>query len=235
MLSVDSIDVFIKSSRILRDVSLEVGKGEVVCLIGRNGAGKTTTLRSIMGYLRPEKGSILFQGQDITGKKPFEIGRMGIGYAPEDSGIFPDLTIHENIEISTWNRQTKRSDSERVELAYRVFPALKKYKARKGTQVSGGERKMLSIARSLALDPELFILDEPFEGLAPAIVTEVANSIQEITKMGPSIIISESNIYHVPDFANRLYVIERGEIIFSGPLEEVAREKDILRIIAGTT
>jgi branched-chain amino acid transport system ATP-binding protein len=235
MLSVDSIDVFIKSSRILRDVSLEVGKGEVVCLIGRNGAGKTTTLRSIMGYLRPEKGRILFQGQDITGKKPFEIGRMGIGYAPEDSGIFPDLTIHENIEISTWNRQTKRSDSERLELAYRVFPALKKYKARKGTQVSGGERKMLSIARSLALDPELFILDEPFEGLAPAIVTEVANSIQEIIKMGPSIIISESNIYHVPDFANRLYVIERGEIIFSGPLEEVAREKDILRIIAGTT
>jgi branched-chain amino acid transport system ATP-binding protein len=235
MLSVDSIDVFIKSSRILRDVSLEVGKGEVVCLIGRNGAGKTTTLRSIMGYLRPEKGRILFQGQDITGKRPFEIGRMGIGYAPEDSGIFPDLTIHENIEISTWNRHTKRSDSERLELAYRVFPALKKYKARKGTQVSGGERKMLSIARSLALDPELFILDEPFEGLAPAIVTEVANSIQEITKMGPSIIISESNIYHVPDFANRLYVIERGEIIFSGPLEEVAREKDILRIIAGTT
>jgi len=235
MLSVDSIDVFIKSSRILRDVSLEVGKGEVVCLIGRNGAGKTTTLRSIMGYLRPEKGRILFQGQDITGKKPFEIGRMGIGYAPEDSGIFPDLTIHENIEISTWNRQTKRSDSERLELAYRVFPALKKYKARKGTQVSGGERKMLSIARSLALDPELFILDEPFEGLAPAIVTEVANSIQEIIKMGPSIIISESNIYHVPDFADRLYVIERGEIIFSGKLEEVARERDILRIIAGTT
>jgi branched-chain amino acid transport system ATP-binding protein len=235
MLSVDSIDVFIKSSRILRNVSLEVGKGEVVCLIGRNGAGKTTTMRSIMGYLRPEKGRILFQGQDIIGKKPFEIGRMGIGYAPEDSGIFPDLTIHENIEISTWNRKTKRSDSERQELAYRVFPALKKYKARKGTQVSGGERKMLSIARSLALDPDLFILDEPFEGLAPAIVTEVANSIQEITKMGPSIIISESNIYHVPDFANRLYVIERGEIIFSGPLEEVGREKDILRIIAGTT
>lgn len=235
ILQVESIEVFIKASRILRDVSLEVGKGEVVCLIGRNGAGKTTTLRSIMGYLRPEKGRIRFQGQEITGKKPFEIGRMGIGYAPEDSGIFPDLTIQENIEISTWNRQTKRSDYERLELAYRVFPALTKYKARKGTQVSGGERKMLSIARSLALDPDLFILDEPFEGLAPAIVTEVANSIQEITKMGPSIIISESNIYHVPDFADRLYVIERGEIIFSGPLEEVAREKDILRIIAGTT
>lgn len=234
ILQVESIEVFIKASRILRDVSLEVGKGEVVCLIGRNGAGKTTTLRSIMGYLRPEKGRILFQGQDITAKKPFEIGRMGIGYAPEDSGIFPDLTIHENIEISTWNRQTKRSNSERLDLAYRVFPALKKYKARKGTQVSGGERKMLSIARSLALDPELFILDEPFEGLAPAIVTEVARSIQEIIRMGPSIIISESNIYHVPDFTDTLYVIERGEIIFSGRPEEVAQEKGILRIIAGT-
>jgi len=235
ILQVESIEVFIKASRILRNVSLEVGEGEVVCLIGRNGAGKTTTLRSIMGYLRPAKGRILFRGQNITAKKPFEIGRMGIGHSPEDSGIFPDLTIHENIEISTWNRQTNRSVSERLALAYEVFPVLKKYKARKGTQVSGGERKMLSIARSLALDPELFILDEPFEGLAPAIVAEVANSIQEITKMGPSIVIAESNIYHVPDFADRLYVIERGEIIFSGKLEEVAHERDILRIIAGTT
>lgn len=235
MLTVDSIDVYIKSSRILRDVSLEAGKGEVVCLIGRNGAGKTTTLRTIMGYLRPKKGGVNFQGEDITRKSTYEIGRMGIGYAPEDSGIFPDLTTHENIEISTWTRKTEKSEEERIKLAYKVFPVLEGYKRRKGTQLSGGERKMLSIARALALEPELFILDEPFEGLAPAIVTEVAESIQEIVKIGPSIIISESNIYHVPDFADRLYVIERGEIIFSGTLEEVARERNILRIIAGTT
>lgn len=235
MLSVDSIDVFIKSSRILRNVSLEAGKGEVVCLVGRNGAGKSTTLRTIMGYLRPEKGSVSFNGEDITRKSTYEISRLGIGYAPEDSGIFPDLTTHENIEISTWTRTTEVSAEERIKLAYKVFPVLEGYRKRKGTQLSGGERKMLSIARALALEPELFILDEPFEGLAPAIVTEVAGSIQEIIKMGPSIIISESNIYHVPDFADRLYVIERGEIIFSGTLEEVARERDILRIIAGTT
>ena len=234
MLSVDSINVFIKSSRILRNVSLKAGKGEVVCLIGRNGAGKTTTLRTIMGYLRPEKGHVSFHGQDITKMSTHEISLMGIGYAPEDSGIFPDLTTHENIEISTWTRKTEKSEEERIKLAYNVFPVLEGYKKRKGTQISGGERKMLSIARALALDPELFILDEPFEGLAPAIVTEVARSIQEIIKMGPSIIISESNIYHVPDFTDTLYVIERGEIIFSGRPEEVAEEKGILRIIAGT-
>ena len=234
MLSVDSIDVFRKSSCILRNVSLQAGKGEVVCLIGRNGAGKTTTLRTIMGYLKPQKGSINFQDRDITKMSPHEISRMGVGYAPEDSGIFPDLTTHENIEIATWSRTTEKSEAQRINLAYEVFPILEGYKKRKGTHMSGGERKMLSIARALALDAELFLLDEPFEGLAPAIVTEVANSIREITRMGPSIFICESNIYHVPDFTDRLYVIERGEIIFAGKPEDVAQEKDVLRIIAGT-
>lgn len=235
ILSVNAIDVSIQLSHILRGVSLEVGEGEVACLIGRNGAGKTTTLRTIMGYLKPENGTVYFKDTNITEKKPYEIGCMGIGYAPEDSGIFPDLTIQENIEISTWTRVTSKSEEERINLAYEVFPVLKDYKRRRGTHLSGGERKMLSIARALALDAELFLLDEPFEGLAPALVTQVANSIQEITKLGPSIMISESNIYHVPDFADRLYVVERGEIIFSGKPEEVAKEKDTLRIIAGTT
>jgi branched-chain amino acid transport system ATP-binding protein len=235
ILSVNTIDVSIQLSHILRGVSLEVGEGEVACLIGRNGAGKTTTLRTIMGYLKPENGTIYFKDTDITEKKPYEIGCMGIGYSPEDSGIFPDLTIQENIEISTWTRVTSKSGEERINLAYEVFPVLKDYKNRRGTHLSGGERKMLSIARALALDAELFLLDEPFEGLAPALITQVANSIQEITKLGPSIMISESNIYHVPDFADRLYVVERGEIIFSGKPEEVAKEKDTLRIIAGTT
>jgi len=235
ILSVNTIDVSIQLSHILRDVSLEVGEGEVACLIGRNGAGKTTTLRTIMGYLKPENGTIYFKDTDITEKKAYEIGCMGIGYAPEDSGIFPDLTVQENIEISTWTRATDKSGEERINLAYEVFPALKDYKRRRGTHLSGGERKMLSIARALALDAELFLLDEPFEGLAPALVTQVANSIQKITKLGPSIMISESNIYHVPDFADRLYVVERGEIIFSGKPEEVAGEKDTLKIIAGTT
>ncbi len=233
MLTVEAIDVYIKSSLILHEVSLKLEKGEVVCLVGRNGAGKTTTLRTIMGYLRPQKGKILFLGKDITRLSTYEIGRLGIGFAPEDSGIFPDLTAQENIEISTWNRKTSRSEEERINVAYELFPVLKNYAKRKGTQMSGGERKMLSIARALALDAELFLLDEPFEGLAPAIITQIAESIRRITTMGPSIFISESNIYHVPDFAERLYVIERGEIIFSGKPEEVADQKETLRIIAG--
>jgi branched-chain amino acid transport system ATP-binding protein len=213
---------------------MEIGEREVVCLIGRNGAGKTTTLRTIMGYLKPDRGQVFFRDRDVAKMSTYEIGRMGIAYAPEESGIFPDLTSHENIEISTWNRKTDRSPEERMALAYKIFPVLKGYRNRKGTQMSGGERKMLSIARALALDGDLFLLDEPFEGLAPTIVTQVASSIQEMAKMGPTIIIAESNIYHVPDFTDRLYVIERGEIIFSGKPEEVAKERDILRIIAGT-
>jgi branched-chain amino acid transport system ATP-binding protein len=234
MLSVEAINVSIQSSHILHDVTLGVGKGQVVCLIGRNGAGKTTTLRTIMGYIRPENGTIHFIGEEITKKRTYEIGRMGIGFSPEDSGIFPDLKCHENIEISTWTRKGGRSDEERIKLAYEVFPTLANYKNRRGDQVSGGERKMLSIARALALDAKLFLLDEPFEGLAPTLINQVAESIHKIIKMGPSIFISESNIYHVPDFTDKLYVIERGEIIFSGKPEELKDNNAVLRIVAGT-
>jgi branched-chain amino acid transport system ATP-binding protein len=233
LLKVDHVDVFIKTSHILRDVVLEVDEREVVCLIGRNGAGKSTIMRSIMGFLVPDSGRIHFLAQDITGLAPYEVAKMGIGFSPEDTGIFPDLTTAENIQYPTWTRETSRTAEERIGLAYSVFPMLEKYKSRKGTQLSGGERKMLSIARALALDPILFLLDEPFEGLSPAILPQLAESIRGITEMGPSILIAESNIYHVPEFTNRLYVIERGEIIFTGKPEEVYGKKEILRIIAG--
>lgn len=233
MLEVKNLNVFIKASHILRDVSIEVGEKEVICLIGRNGAGKSTTLRSIMGFLQPESGSIRFMGKEIKGLAPYEIALMGIGYTPEDSQIFPDLTTAENIEIATWTRKTSRSPEDRINLAYSVFPALERYRVRKGTQISGGERKMLSIARALALDPHLFLLDESFEGLSPAILPQIAESIHEISKMGHSILLAESNIYHVPDFTDRLYVIERGEIIFSGRPEELIHDKAVLRIVAG--
>lgn len=233
LLSVEGLEVFIQSSRILRGVNLQVDRGEVVCLIGRNGAGKTTTLRTVMGYLRPRRGKVVFRDVDLTAKSTYEIGRMGLGYAPEESAIFPDLTSHENIEISTWTRTTARPAKERIQLAYDVFPVLTNYMHRKGTHMSGGERKMLSIARALALDAELFLLDEPFEGLAPALVIQVAGSIQKIAAMSRSILIVESNIYHVPDFARRLYVLERGEVIFCGSPQDVAAREDVLRIIAG--
>jgi branched-chain amino acid transport system ATP-binding protein len=233
VLKVESIDVFIQSSHILRRVSLEVGDREVVCLVGRNGAGKSTTLRAIMGYLRPRAGRILFQDEEIHRRRTHDIARRGLAFAPEDSGIFPDLTVAENIEIATWTRPGGRPAAERIERAYEVFPVLRKYRARKGPEMSGGERKMLSVARALALDPAMLLLDEPFEGLSPAIIPAVSQGLAEITQRGHSILLAESNIHHVPAFATRLYVIERGEIIFGGPPEAVRADAAILRLIGG--
>jgi branched-chain amino acid transport system ATP-binding protein len=233
MLSVQAIDVYIQSSHILRRVSLEVGEREVVCLVGRNGAGKTTTLRAIMGYVRPRAGRIVFGGADIQGRRTPEIARLGLGFAPEDSGIFSDLTVAENIEIATWTRPTARPAGERIERAYQVFPTLRRYMARKGPEMSGGERKMLSIARALALDPDMLLLDEPFEGLSPAIIPAVSEGLASITGLGHGILMAESNIHHVPEFAARLYVIERGEIIFAGRPDEVQADRSVMRVIGG--
>ena len=233
MLRVEAVDVFIQSSHILRRVSLEVNDREVVCLVGRNGAGKSTTLRAIMGYLRPRAGRILFRGEEIHRRHTHEIARRGLAFAPEDSGIFPDLTVAENIEIATWTRPGGRPAAERIERAYEVFPVLRKYAARKGPEMSGGERKMLSVARALALDPAMLLLDEPFEGLSPAIIPAVSQGLAEITQRGHSILLAESNIHHVPAFATRLYVIERGEIIFGGPPEAVRADAAIVRLIGG--
>jgi branched-chain amino acid transport system ATP-binding protein len=233
MLRVEAIDVYIQASHILRRVSLDVGPHEVVCLVGRNGAGKTTTLRTIMGYLAPRSGRVEFKGQLIQGRRPHEIARRGVGWAPEDSGIFSDLTVAENIQMPTWTRPIGRAPFDRIEDAYRIFPVLRRYAARKGGQMSGGERKMLSIARALALDPEILLLDEPFEGLSPTIIPTVSEGLASITTLGRSILMAESNIHHVPDFAARLYVIERGEIIFAGPPAEVHTDAAVLRVIGG--
>ena len=231
LLAVESLDVHIQASQILRSVSLRVEPREVVCLVGRNGAGKTTTLRTIMGYRRPTAGRVAFKGESIAGLPTHAIAARGIGFSPEDSEIFADLTVAENIEIATWTRPSRRAAAERVGLAYDVFPRLRGYAARGGTQLSGGERKMLSIARALALDPELLLLDEPFEGLSPAIVPSIAASIAEITRLGPGLLLAESNIHHVPEFASRVYVIERGEIVFAGGRDEIARRPELARIV----
>jgi branched-chain amino acid transport system ATP-binding protein len=232
-LAVRDLDVFIQTSHILRGVALDVGSQEVVCLVGRNGAGKSTLLRTVMGYLRPSAGRITFKDAAIAGRPTHEIAKAGIGFAPEDSGIFADLTVQENIEIATWTRSGGRPARERIDAAYAVFPVLRGYAARKGPAMSGGERKMLSIARALALDPELLLLDEPFEGLSPAIIPAVADGIGAITRRGHAILLAESNIHHVPESAARLYVIERGEIIFAGRPEEVHRDAAVLRVIGG--
>jgi branched-chain amino acid transport system ATP-binding protein len=233
VLDVRDVDVFIDASQILRTLSLRAQAREAICLVGRNGAGKTTTLRTIMGYHRPTAGSVSFKGAPLAGLPTHAIAARGIGWAPEDSAIFADLTVAENIEIATWTRPGGRPAGERIALAYEVFPRLRAYAARGGAQLSGGERKMLSIARALALDPDLLILDEPFEGLSPAVIPLIGDSISAITRLGRTILIAESNIHHVPAWTDRLYVIERGEIIFAGTLDEAHRDRAVLRVIGG--
>lgn len=235
VLGVAGVNVHIEASHILHDVTLEVGEQELVCLVGRNGAGKTTLLRTIMGYLRPSSGSIVFGNRSIERLPTHRIAALGIGYSPEESAIFGDLSVAENIEIATWTRASDRPADARIALAYDIFPKLRGYAARGGTQLSGGERKMLSIARALALDPTLLLLDEPFEGLSPAIIPVISQSIAEITKLGRSVLLAESNIHHVPEYASRLYVIERGEILFAGAPRDVERQPDVLRVIGGTS
>lgn len=223
MLELKSISVDIQNSPILRDLSMEVKSGELVCLVGRNGAGKTTTLKSVMGYLRPKSGSIQLEGEEIIGKKTFDIARRGVGFAPEESEVFGDLTVAENIEMSTWTIKTKLPDHERIDLAYKIFPKLASYRERGGNHLSGGERKMLSIARALTLDPKILILDEPFEGLSPAIIPLISEGISSIRKMGRAVLMAESNAFHIPEYADRVYVIERGEIVFTGSVTEATQ------------
>jgi branched-chain amino acid transport system ATP-binding protein len=234
MLSVRDLAVDIQGSRVLRDVSFSVGQGELVCFVGRNGAGKTTTLRSIMGFRKPVSGTIEFEEQTIVGLQPFQIARLGVGYAPEESEVFGELTVAENIAMPTWTCPNPRPAEERIAAAYKVFPRLERYRERGGQALSGGERKMVSIARALALGPKLLLLDEPTEGLSPAIVPSIVEGLGNIRAFGHAVFIAESNIHHVPDFTDRLYVIERGEIIFAGKPTEARRNPAVARVIEGT-
>ena len=235
MLAVHELIVDIEGSRVLRGVSIEVKEGELVCLVGRNGAGKTTAFRSIMGFRKAVSGSIIFQGRSVLGLRPFQIARMGIGFAPEESEVFGELTVAENIAMPTWTHANERTAADRINEAYNVFPNLRRYEGRSGQALSGGERKMLSIARALALGPKLLLLDEPTEGLSPVIIPSIIEGLSNIRAFGHAVFIAESNIHHVPDFADRLYVIERGEIIFAGRPDEARRDPAVARVIEGVS
>jgi branched-chain amino acid transport system ATP-binding protein len=233
MLSIRDLSVDIQGSRILRSISLEVKKGELVCLVGRNGAGKSTTFRTIMGFHKPAAGTIDFGGESLIGRRPFEVARKGIGFAPEESEVFGELTVSENIAMPTWPQAGGHNQQERVALAYKVFPKLTRYMERGGQELSGGERKMVSIARALASDPKLLLLDEPTEGLSPAVIPAIVDGIASIRALGHAVFIAESNVHHVPEFADRLYVLERGEIIFTGLPREAAANPTVARVISG--
>ncbi len=233
MLAIDRLTVDIQNSRILRGISLSVAAGELICLVGRNGAGKTTAFRTIMGYLKPVSGAIAFRDHSIVGVATHRIAQMGVGYAPEDSQVFGELTVAENIELPTWTRLSEREATARIDLAYEIFPKLRQYARRGGNQLSGGERKMVSIARALALDPQMLLLDEPFEGLSPAIIPGISEGIASIRRLGHAILMAESNVHHIPEYAESLYVLERGEIIYKGKPGDTY-PPEVMKVISGS-
>ncbi len=222
MLDVRNINTYYGLSHILFDVSLSVDKGEVVGLLGRNGAGKSTTMRSIMGLTAPKTGSIVFNGEEITGWRPFSIFRKGIGYVPDDRRVFADLSIEDNLDIvhaggGQWNK-------ERV---YRLFPALVHIKTRRAGILSGGEQQMVTIARALMGSPDLLLLDEPTEGLAPVVAKSVEEQIPALKAAGISILLSEQNIRSALKLVDRVYVIDNGRIRFSGAVRELEANEEV--------
>jgi len=215
-------------SQVLHGVSLEVEQREVVSLLGRNGVGKTTSFRSIMGLTPPRSGSILLKGVEIAGKKPYEIAKLGIGYVPDDRRIFPDLTTVENLELA--RRLAKKSDGPwTLEKIYQLFPVLERLKSSMGTTLSGGEQKMLAIGRGLMKNPEILLLDEPSEGLAPLVVRDLAGVILKIQASGVTILLADQNIKFCRKVAGRGYIMEKGLIQHQGTLEEIWQNEEIVR------
>ena len=237
LLEVKDINTYRGPAHILRGVSISVDTDEVVALVGRNGAGRTTIIESVTGLLPVRSGQIRFRDEEITSLPPHRRARRGIGYAPEDSGIFPELTVGENLMISRWLAQkTERGaagygDSEAR--AFTVFPEVRQLVDRQGQNLSGGQKKMVAIARAMALAPYLLILDEAFEGLAPAVVKRFREAVMTIKAMGISLLIAESNLMTASRVADRLYAIDRGEIIFAGEPRRAFENPDVMKTIRG--
>ena len=238
-LELERIDTFRGPAQILRSVSLAVGDGEAVCLVGRNGAGKTTTIDSIMGLLPVRAGKIAFRGRDITRLPAHERALLGIGYSPEDAGIFPDLTVEENFQITSWLARPGDAAGgparagATYERVFALFPEVREFLTRRGLHLSGGQKKMVAISRAMTLGPSVLLLDEPFEGLAPVVVTRFIEAVTAIKALGVSVLIAESNLVNATRVADRLYAIDRGEIVFRGRPQDVFQNEDVMKTIRG--
>jgi branched-chain amino acid transport system ATP-binding protein len=215
MLSVRNLDAYYGGAHVLAGVALDVGVGEVAVLLGRNGAGKSTTLKSIMGWLRPRSGEIVFDGRRIERLPMWRIARSGLGYVPEDRRIFTDLTVTENLDVG---RQRGGWSAERV---FALFPNLAEARNRPASRISGGEQQMLAIGRCLMGNPSCILLDEPSEGLAPVIVDQLATTIRDLKSSGVAVLLSEQSWRFASAVADRAYVLEKGRIRFAGTVEEL--------------
>jgi branched-chain amino acid transport system ATP-binding protein len=219
-LEVEEAHTYYGMSHILFGVSLRVGPHEVVALMGRNGAGKTTTLRTIMGLTPPSSGSITYNGDNLVGRPTFEIARRGIGFVPEDRRVFPFLTVRENLEVATKPPLASGGRAWTAERVFSLFPQLRQLEHRRAGTLSGGEQQMLTIARTLMGNPDLILLDEPSEGLAPLVVEHLLEQLYRLREEGLAILLSEQNVDFALELCDRVYVIDKGEIRFEGTVDE---------------
>ncbi len=217
----------------LNQVSLEVGEGEVVAVIGRNGAGKTTLLRSIMGLVKPTSGRILYKGNDITGEPPWIRARLGIGYVPEGRRLFPYLTVEENLLIGAYTLRDPAKIADRLEFVYTLFPRLRERRSQLARTLSGGEAQMLAIGRGLMMDPRILLMDEPSMGLAPKIVDEVFQTIGRLSMEGVTILLVEQNARKALEVAGRIYLLDTGRVVLHSSAEEAKRDPRIRKIYLG--
>ncbi|GAC1579945.1 MAG: ABC transporter ATP-binding protein [Candidatus Elarobacter sp.] len=215
--------------RILRDVSLTVGAGEVVALLGLNGAGKTTTMRSILGLTPPRAGTIHYDGRDITGWPPYKVARLGIGYVPEGRRMFKELSTLENLQLA----ENGRTGAWTIGRVFEKLPKLSELRARKSGRLSGGEQEMLAIGRALVANPRLLLVDEPSQGLAPLVVEDVYRILGELKQTGVSILLVEQNALLALRIADRAYVLDSGRVVHSGPASELAADRDRIRTLMG--
>jgi branched-chain amino acid transport system ATP-binding protein len=227
LLELSHIDTYYDDSHVLFDLSLTVEPGEVLCLLGRNGAGKTTTVRSILGLTPPRTGRITLRERDLVGLPPFRIARLGLGFVPEDRRIFPNLTVHENLEVArrTWgNVAVSRWTDERV---FDLFPLLRERRRQLGGTLSGGEQQMLTIARTLMGDPEILLLDEPSEGLAPLVVEVLREQLGRLKASGLTMVLAEQNLRFVGPLGDRVYILEKGAVRYQGSMTEFMADEEV--------
>jgi branched-chain amino acid transport system ATP-binding protein len=227
LLELKELNTYYEESHILQGVSLNVDRGEIVCLLGRNGVGKSTTLKSIIGLVEPRSGQVVFKGQNIAGMPPHTIAKLGVGYVPEERRIFPTLTVRENLFMGIKPGQKDNGDGWTIEKVYKYFPALQARDKQKGGHLSGGEQQMLTIARTIMGNPEVLLIDEPTEGLAPLIVETVEEVIRDIHQRGIPILLVEQNMRVALRLAGRIYVISKGKIVFQGTPQELKEAHEI--------